>query len=450
MVPPPGRHDAKMKLERPFSNPTPTRQIDGASLGVGLRAHAWQPRYSTSRDDLVSAFYRPALEHAETYDRATGYFRSSFYDLTRQEVAEFALRGGLIRLVCSPDLAHDDVDAIERGADAAATADAALRAELVRILEHPHAASGTEILAALLAHGSLQLRLAFRPGAGIFHDKFGVFRDRHENRISFAGSINETWRAWHPLGNHESFEVFTSWSGDTDRVTDHEGLFDHLWASELDGVTVMEPSGDTLAVVRERASGGATEVLQHVADRPRRRGRTLLDHQRSALASWRKVGRRGIFKHATGSGKTVTALEGIRDHISDGQPALVIVPSTLLLHQWDREVRTELADLAPAILLAGGGASNWRPLLRAFTAPDGDSRVVIAVLDTASSSDFVRRVWSGEHLLVVGDEVHRMGADKAGHALTIGAGATRSLPAPHEPPAGWRRGSLRGPWLTPR
>ena len=438
-----------------MANPIPASgEIRGSAEGRRLRAIDWQPRYSTGQGDLVADFYGPVLERCETYDRATGYFRSSFYDLTRRQVAAFVLRGGHIRLVCSPDLEARDLEAIERGADAAAAADDALRRELERVLDHPHASSGSEILAALLATGTLEIKLAFRPGHGIFHDKFGIFGDRAGDRISFAGSINETWNAWHPLGNHESFEVFTSWSDDTRRVEDHAEIFDRLWSSNLEGVTVLDASPEALAVLRERASDDPMSTLSKLARRPLKHRRPLLDHQRAAIAAWQRAGRRGIFKHATGSGKTITALDAIRDHISKGRPALVLVPSTLLLHQWDEEARTELADLGPAILLAGGGTGDWRRLVRPFTAAGGDARMTIAILDTAGSADFLRRVQHGDHLLVVADEVHRLGAPrKAAGLLGIDAGATLGLSATPER-AGDPEGTQRildyfGPVLTP-
>jgi superfamily II DNA or RNA helicase len=124
-----------------------------------------------------------------------------------------------------------------------------------------------------------------------------------------------------------------------------------------------------------------------------------------------------------------------------------------LLHQWDEEIRKDLGDLDAAILLAGSDVAEWRPYVRAFTAPEGDPRVVIAVAATASSADFLKRVYQGKHLLVVGDEVHRMGAGKISQALRIEAGPTLGLSATPER-AGDPDGTARiidffGPVLQP-
>jgi hypothetical protein len=178
-----------------------------------LRAHEWSARYSTSRDDLIGDFYEPAMERAVAYDRAVGFFRSSFFSIAGASTAGFALRGGRIRLLCSPELSAEDVDAIKRGLALRNVIDEAVERELVRILAFPLALPAVELLAVLVAESAMEIRFGVREqGSGIFHDKVGIFRDRSSNALSFSGSINETWQGWYPYGNHESFEVFQSWS----------------------------------------------------------------------------------------------------------------------------------------------------------------------------------------------------------------------------------------------
>lgn len=404
--------------------------------GKSLQAVTWEPRYTTSRSDLVKDFYAPALDRAVNYDRATGYFRSSFYGLTRAEVAAFALRGGKIRLICSPDLDPSDIEEIDRWHVAITEANVALKREVERVLDHPHAASGAEILAALLGKGCLDIRLAVPSGKGIFHDKFGIFTDGERNRVSFAGSINETWKAWHPLGNHESFEVFTSWAEDATRTTDHDALFEDLWESRDANLAVTVPTSEVLAALKTRGTREPDEVLAEVSESVKAgqgsEPRLLFDHQRAALRAWEANERRGILKHATGSGKTITALAAIRKHLASGRPAVVVVPSTLLVGQWDEEARRELACLDPAVLLAGGGHSGWREHLRAFTLADGDSRLTIATVPTASSAEFLDRLAEGEHLFLVSDEVHRLGAPGAEPILRTETGPRLGLSATPE------------------
>ena len=406
---------------------------EGDPTRRALRDVEWADRYSSSADDPLEDFYGPALRAAVSYDRATGFFRSSFFALTRADVGKFALRGGKARLLCSPDLEREDIEAIREGADARERTDHALRKEIERILGHPHSASGAEILAALYAGEHLEVRLAVPAGSGIFHDKFGIFSDLGGDLVSFVGSINETWAAWHPYGNHESFEVFTSWGQEPQRPRDHLENFERLWAGEAHGVDVTAPSEETLSALADQLDRDPVEVLREIAPPSRQTSqKSLMAHQRRALQGWRAAGRKGIFKHATGSGKTITALEAIREQLKAGSPSLVVVPSTLLLEQWDEEANSELGDLDPAILLAGGGHSDWRGMLGAFTELRGGGRVVIATMATASSPEFLKGVKGGDHLLLVADEVHRLGAGRASDVLKIEAGARLGLSATPE------------------
>jgi hypothetical protein len=55
--------------------------MEALRFGADLASYEWADRYSTSRDDLIDDFYKPAMERACSYDRAVGYFRSSFLSL---------------------------------------------------------------------------------------------------------------------------------------------------------------------------------------------------------------------------------------------------------------------------------------------------------------------------------------------------------------------------------
>jgi superfamily II DNA or RNA helicase len=124
-------------------------------------------------------------------------------------------------------------------------------------------------------------------------------------------------------------------------------------------------------------------------------------------------------------------LHAVRDWLASGRPALIVVPSTLLLEQWREEAGRELAVLRPHILLAGGGHDEWRSgaLVRVHTEPGPDPRLVIATVQTASTDRFRRAVRGGDHLLVVADEVHRLGSSTFRNVLQIESGAQLGLSA---------------------
>lgn len=413
-----------------------TRGPAPSALQVSLPDVAWLPRYSTSRNDLIAQFYDRALERSVAYDRAVGYFRSSFFSLTGQSIAGFALRGGKIRLACSPELTEEDLRALQVGMSVRDVVDSAAVREWKAILAFPQARRTAELLGALTAIRALDVRFITRgEGAGIFHDKVGVFTDSLSNSVSFSGSINESWRAWHPLGNHESFEVFLSWREELPRVEAHRAYFESLWHGNEPGLHVESDLSGFSSSVLELAADDPEEILTIRARSSRDVERpALFDFQNNAIQCWEQRNHRGILRHATGTGKTVTAIEAVRRWVAPGRPSLIVVPSVLLLEQWRSELSRFLGHEAPSVLPVGGGHTAYKKhaLVSLHTDNRPEPRIVIATLQTASTDDFLDRVSGGPHLMLVADEVHRVGAEQFSHLLTLEAGARLGLSATPE------------------
>ncbi len=394
-----------------------------------LRDFSFKPRYSTSRDDLSTSFFAPLLLRARTYDRAVGYFRSSLIDLCREPIAEFAARGNRIQLICSPELDPEDRAAIQLGYDRRDDFESLILNSLQSLIQDASSKPALEFLATLVAVRALEIKLAFRPGArGIFHDKVGVASDGTEC-VSFVGSANETAFAWDPKGNHESVEVFTSWSQDSGRVREHAAYFERLWRGvEPNVMTVDFPDVARTVLMPLANSAGVEAAFRSLEGAPRRR--TLQRHQLEALDAWERRGRTGILTHATSSGKTLTAIRAIDNWIHVAGPAMIIVPSKDLLQQWDRELRMEVGEVTLQRLLVGAGNDLWRQpdVVEGFTRREGPPRVTIATVQTASTNEFRRRVLEGDHLMLVVDEVHRAGSPVHRKAL-VAAGARLGLSA---------------------
>ena len=166
--------------------------------------------------------------------------------------------------------------------------------------------------------------------------------------------------------------------------------------------------------------------------KPSKKGKTPREHQVKALEAWVANGRHGIFEHATGSGKTFTAMCAIHDAFKRNEVVLVLVPSRDLLHQWDRELRETLLDDKVFYLLCGDSNNEWKKpgKLNSWSSPGGSThRIIISIMDTASTDDFLQNIYQGEHLFVVADEVHRLGSPNRRKFLSISTGARLGLSA---------------------
>ena len=337
-------------------------------------------------------------------------------------------------LICSPELEESDIDAITLGyAKKSTILIERLVAQIDLLLAEDATSLQTRLLATLVASGSLDIKLAFRADRkGLYHEKIGIFIDGLGHRVSFKGSANETWSAWDPSGNFESIEVFCSWRGglEAERVAKHETHFDRLWSEKDEDIEVFAFPSEALIHLKRAAYKdlGSVTPTQTPTSEARR---TPLPHQVAAIAGWDAQGRRGILQHATGSGKTFTAIVAISRHVESGLPALVLVPSDLLLQQWAAELRQEIPNAA--LLLAGGGNVDWKKLgrLRSMSDPDHTlgPRVILATMQTASTDDFISRLSEGEHLMLVADEVHQSGSPQNSRLYQISTGPRLGLSA---------------------
>jgi SNF2 family DNA or RNA helicase len=189
---------------------------------------AWNRVYESGfkrNSTLVGAFYRPLLSEAVQYDRLAGY-------LSLQNLAE-ALQGiesafesdGEIRIIASKQLSQENKPVL--------TDDAPLSEE---------GESRLALIAQMLDEGRLQLKIGEprnNSDSGIFHPKLGIATDADGNRITFEGSINETYNAWYR--NYERFKVHCSWDEvENEYVEEDVKTFERLWDEEHEDVEVTD------------------------------------------------------------------------------------------------------------------------------------------------------------------------------------------------------------------
>ncbi len=415
--------------------------------------------YRTGRDDLVRDFFVPCLEAAVLYRRAAGYFTSAGLALAARGVASLALRKGRMRLVVSPHLEPDDIAALER---AEADPTAVLRSIAARTLadiEDAIVKDRLNALAWLAAAGLLEIKLALRVDPrgsylrGLFHVKTGIFTDADGRQVSFIGSANET--AGGLVENFEHIEVFRSWADPEARVQATVEDFEHLWRNDTPGLRVFDfrdagreileryrdpdrpPPGLDLDAVRDPGQGTGFAPPTGLDLRP---------YQKDAIRAWSAAGGRGIFAMATGSGKTLTALVLAAKVAERNRPLVVLVvcPFISLCRQWIREI----AAFGGSAVACMEGRERWTARLdegyQRLTAGLDRLLIVVATNATLQSEPFqtrlLPRVATGTiHHLLIADEVHNLGADRARDALPDGIRMRLGLsatPERHFDPAG--------------
>ena len=203
--------------------------------------------YSTYENDIGQEFYNPVLSKCVTYDRATAYFSAKALSNYAKGLETFSKNGYKYRLIISTEISENDYDEIIHGYK--------IRDELKKVLLNSleeklslQETCNLSNLAHLISIGTIDIKMAFTKH-GIFHDKFGIMKDKSNNIICFRGSNNETVAAFKV--NYESFDITCSWQSsdfDFSKITKSIETFENLWNNSIDGVFVCEI--DT--VIREK------------------------------------------------------------------------------------------------------------------------------------------------------------------------------------------------------
>ena len=199
---------------------------------MSLKDHLIKSEYRSLIDDMVRDFYIPCLENAVSYRRAVGFFSSSSLVEVSQGIAKMAQNGGKIRIVASPYLSDEDIEAIKTGYE---NRKEVIEQALLRQLHEPvnyYASERMNMLANLVADGILDIRIAYtmdRSGMGMYHEKMGIIEDDEGNVIAFSGSNNESATAMSI--NYETMDVFRNWgdSSEKERVQLKCNAFHSIW-----------------------------------------------------------------------------------------------------------------------------------------------------------------------------------------------------------------------------
>ena len=413
----------------------------------------YKPSYSKEIDDIANDFYIPSMMNSIAYDRVSGYFGSTIYIIAWKAIQTFIESKGRIRIICSPLLTDEDQIAMERGYEARfdqIVYDSIIK-EIKSLFEKDMLTAPQKLLAYMIAEGIIDIKLATvaNPASPsikrMFHDKVGVFSDAFGNCVGFRGSMNETYQGLASDGNIESIDVFPNWLNDRDkqRADDAVTQFDLLWDNASPGVQIYTFPDEARTILKKKVDNAKwedlilevsqcdTKALKWSADK-RANAKRPREHQVDALEKWVHNGKRGILEHATGSGKTYTAMCAIRSEIEQEKSVLVLVPSIELLTQWTDEIKENINLPDLRILLCGGGSNEWRigDMLERWTQKHPHSNtIVISTMDTAVTTNFLDRLSMGDHLFLVADEVHRLGSENRKKAFHIKCGSRLGLSA---------------------
>lgn len=415
--------------------------------------------YESGIDDIVEDYYIPVLEAAVKYDRIAGFFSSTSLAVAARGISDFITNGGRMRLITSPRLNADDIEIVKK----IASDDSSLSPDDFGLnldnIENEFEKNHVKALGWMLASGLLDMKLAVvynEDGSicdnetisekGLFHQKVGILMDAEGNEMSFSGSINETASAW--VNNDEEFKVFKAWTESRDYYDRDKKRFDEIWDGTRKNVKVFDlPHAIKADIVRYSSDFDIENISlkkyrsARIRNYDFKNDKSLFFYQADALNKWKENNYRLLFEMATGTGKTRTAIAGIK-YLNQTKKRLITIittPQNTLSKQWKDEVDAQKLVFNENTIV-DGSVPKWEELLVKLLLKNGagmaDHICLYTTHSTASSGKFTQAFLNNLNfdtdVLFIGDETHWLGAPKLQQALLpiykyrIGLSATPS------------------------
>lgn len=389
--------------------------------------------YRSFEDNLVQDFYIPVLQNSTHYDRAVGFFSSTaLIEITRGLSGLFK-NNGKIRLIVSPNLSEDDIEAIAYGYKQKQDV---IEKSLLSVFDkefNVFQKKRLNLLAHLIRNGLLDIKIALIEeckGIGIFHDKLGIVEDRAGNHIAFSGSLNETANAF--SHNYEAIDVFKSWTGDAERVASKINSFETIWNNEaknictypfpeiaLDKIKTFESEEPEFDIDEQELYF----INRNIEESKKIKGPILPDsvclrkYQNDAITSWELNSFHGIFNMATGTGKTITGLAAaahLSKKINHKLAVIIICPYQHLVNQWVEDI--ELFNMKPIVGHSASKQRKWKQRLQnaieAYNLEVNDHFCFVTTNASFSTPYVQQKINSLERdFLIIIDEAHNFGAE---------------------------------------
>ena len=402
--------------------------------------------YASDGDHLPIQFYLDVLPASKEIYLKLGYFSSSAIQTLSYGFAQFIHNEGRIKIISNHFMYQRDKELLQKDIS---MEDAEKKEYLLSDLEWiSNELNASEkhffnCLKLLISLDRFELVPVIQKPQMMMHYKQGIFIDAQGDTLSMTGSCNFTRSGL--LENAEAISVSRSWGEKIEakkvnnkqdeilRILDKSSdLHHYLNASDiLDAVSeigeeksIQDLLNDEKTLIAENTSLGSKKILEEydqaikeyiesIQNEPRFPYQRPRDYQEEAYCEWVKADRKGIFAMATGTGKTLTALNCLLNEFKDNgsYQAVILVPTLPLLHQWYEEVQK----------------FNFKSIIKVSSRENFDqsidflntrlkfdrsvSFVVICTYPTFSTPKFQKKINNfPDSTLLIADEAHNIGA----------------------------------------
>lgn len=406
--------------------------------------------YTPQGDHKPVEFFNNALKNSYLFDLELGYFNSAAINVLSYSFATFIRNGGIMRMAINHIVSDKDKHAIEAGekGNVAAPFDITNIEELRKGLDE-YGEHFFQCLAYLIQEHRIQIRI-IKPKStnGLAHTKRGQFSDG-DTIVAFTGSANFTLGGF--INNRE--EITLSFSNSPDpiiqkRISNRKKEFNDLMLGKDESVEYLSTEDletaitsqygkleieDLLDVEKklkqyklrnsEFTSNVAEEINELSKGCPCFPYGNPRDYQKQAYHNWKNNKQKGLFAMATGTGKTLTALNCLLHiyKVYNFYKAVILVPTITLVDQWEQECKKFNFK---GIIKVTSKNKTWRQELDTIKTKEafnfsGQEPSYIVISTYASFArenvfndlmDFPQKTL--RQILLIADEAHNMGAGR--------------------------------------
>lgn len=186
--------------------------------------------YSTASDNIPESFYNLVLSESKYYDRVSGYFSGASLAYYTKGIANLIKNEGKFRLIISHEISEKDYEDICGGYKRRKI----IINNMIDRINYSDLNNNQKVnlanLGYLIEIGLVDIKIGFTK-SGLFHAKYGLFRDENNNLVYFSGSLNETEAAFKK--NYEEITVLTSWKQDSIEIKSKLNDFERLWNNTI-------------------------------------------------------------------------------------------------------------------------------------------------------------------------------------------------------------------------
>lgn len=423
-------------------------------------------RFKSGTEWEPVGFFSDGLLEASRFDLMLGFFSSTAINVLADGFAAFISNGGHMRMVINDILSIEDWNAFHVAEDGRAfipffdlTDILQLKSTLTTRGKHFF-----ECLSWMIRNNRIEIKIVVpQSGIGIAHTKCGLFSDG-TNTVAFEGSCNFSMKAL--LQNNESLSVFCSWDGELDnyRVSciadDFEKIFsgndqsvkylkvDEISAQITDTFERKELS-QLIADEKKIIEDGLSETVAKALGRAKKRVLKALEirsskddtilssmgtphfpyptgpreYQKEAFENWKKNKQKGLFAMATGTGKTLTALNCLIEIYKRKEyyKAIILVPTLVLVEQWEKDCRKCGMN---RIVRVCSSNTQWKSEVAELQNIERYVNPLVSYIIIATYASYGRPAVFAElnafdkgKLLFIADEAHNMGGGRIANLL---------------------------------